>query len=89
MATLAAEGTPVWEIAQVTGVSEAAVWRTLDGVLATVTGRAVAQVETGGLGSDTDPGVTGGYGDTGFGAVDTEPPADSSEPAPEGQFRES
>ncbi len=80
MATLAADGTPVWEIAQETGVSEAAVWRTLDGVLAAVSGREREQVETGGLGADTDPGVTGGYGDTGFGAIDTEPPADSGEP---------
>lgn len=36
-------------------------------------------VETGGLGSDTDPGVTGGYGDTAFGAIGNEPP----EPTPE------
>ncbi len=80
MAILAADGTPVWQIAQETGVSEAAVWRTLDGVIATVTGRQVSPVETGGLGSDTDPGVTGGYGDTGFGAVDTDPIPDSGEP---------
>ena len=25
------------------------------------------RAEVGGLGSDTDPGVTGGYGETGFG----------------------
>lgn len=83
IATLAADGAPVWEIAQEAGMSEAAVWRTLDGVVATVTGRPMAQVETGGLGADTDPGVTGGYGDTGFGALDTEPIADSSEPLDE------
>lgn len=80
IATLASQGTPVWDIAQQVGMSEAAVWQTLDGVLGAVSGRPSAQVETGGLGSDTDPGVTGGYGDTGFGAVDTSPPADSSEP---------
>jgi hypothetical protein len=79
VAALAAEGVPAWEIAQETGQSEAAVWRTLDGVVAAVSGREVAQVETGGLGADTDPGVTGGYGDTGFGALDTEPQADSGE----------
>jgi hypothetical protein len=28
----------------------------------------------GGLGSDTDPGVTGGYGDTGFGAIGNDGP---------------
>jgi len=37
-------------------------------------GRGVEQVETGGFGSDTDPGVTGGYGETGFGSLGTEPP---------------
>ena len=74
IATMAANGAPVWEIAQETRVSEAAVARTLDGVLAAVTGREVAPVETGGLGADTDPGVTGGYGDTGFGALGTDPP---------------
>ena len=80
IATLAAEGQPVWAIAQVIGISEAAVARTLDGVLAAVEGREVSRVETGGLGADTDPGVTGGYGDTGFGSLDTEPPAYSGEP---------
>ncbi|MDP9383503.1 MAG: hypothetical protein M3Q29_25835 [Chloroflexota bacterium] len=80
VATLAADGMPTWEIALETGMSEGAVARTLDGVVATVSGRPVAKVETGGFGSDTDPGVTGGYGNTGFGAVDTDPPADSSEP---------
>ena len=80
IATLAAEGQPVWAIAQAIGISEAAVARTLDGVLAAVEGRELSQVETGGLGADTDPGVTGGYGDTGFGALDTEPPAFSGEP---------
>ena len=40
----------------------------------------VEPVETGGLGADTDPGVTGGYGDTGFGALDIEPIPDNTEP---------
>ena len=80
IASLAANGSPVWEIAHETQMSEAAVARTLDGVLAAVTGREVTPVETGGLGADTDPGVTGGYGDTGFGALDTEPVPDNTEP---------
>lgn len=80
VATLAADGSPLWEIALDTGMSEGAAARILDGVLAAVSGRERAQVETGGLGADTDPGVTGGYGDTGFGALDTDPPADSGEP---------
>ena len=80
IATLAAGGAPVWEIAQQVRISDAAVARTLDGVLAAVSGREVTPVETGGLGADTDPGVTGGYGDTGFGALDTEPVPDNTEP---------
>ena len=80
IATLAASGMPVWEIAQQTRESEGAVSRTLDGILAVVTGRAVEPVETGGLGADTDSGVTGGYGDTGFGALDTDPIPDNTEP---------
>jgi hypothetical protein len=81
IAAMAADGAPVWEIAQQTRISEAAVARTLDAVVAAVTGREVASVETGGLGADTDPGVTGGYGDTGFGALDTEPVPFNEEPA--------
>ncbi|HKG25636.1 MAG TPA: hypothetical protein VKB09_08295 [Thermomicrobiales bacterium] len=80
IANLAASGMPVWQIAQQTRESEGAVWRTLDGIVAVVTGREVEPVETGGLGADTDPGVTGGYGDTGFGALDTEPLPDNTEP---------
>lgn len=80
IAAAAASGTPVWEIAHDAGISEEAVYRTLDSVIAAVSGRDVAPVETGGLGSDTDPGVTGGYGDTGFGALDTEPIPDNTEP---------
>ena len=81
IASLAAKGMPVWEIAQTIGISEAAVSRTLDGVYAAITGREITPVETGGVGSDTDAGVTGGYGDTGFGALDTEPIPDNREPA--------
>ncbi|HEY7032611.1 MAG TPA: hypothetical protein VH482_14815 [Thermomicrobiales bacterium] len=80
IATLAASGSPVWEIAQLTSESEGAVARTLDGIIAVVTGREIEPFETGGLGADTDPGVTGGYGDTGFGALDTEPIPDNTEP---------
>jgi hypothetical protein len=80
IATLAAAGTPIWEIAQQTRESEGAVSRTLDGIIAVVTGRQIEPYETGGLGADTDSGVTGGYGDTGFGALDTKPIPDNTEP---------
>jgi len=80
VAEMAAAGVPVWEIAQRSQVSEAAVARMLDGVVAAVTGRPIHPVETGGLGSDTDPGVTGGYDATGFGALDPESLPDTTEP---------
>lgn len=80
IASSAANGSPVWAIAQELGISDAAVARTLDGVIAAVTGRRINPVETGGLGADTDPGVTGGYGATGFGDLDTEPMPDNTEP---------
>ena len=80
IATLAANGSPVWAIAQELRISDAAVARTLDGVLAAVTGREINPVETGGLGADTDPGVSGGYGATGFGDLDTAPVPDNTEP---------
>ena len=80
IAAMAAEGASLWEIASETGLSDGAVGRTLDGVIAAVTGRRVEPVETGGLGADTDPGITGGYGDTGFGALDLDPLPDNTEP---------
>ncbi len=80
IATMAADGASVWQIASETGLSDGAVGRTLDGVIAAVTGRPITPVETGGLGADTDPGVSGGYGDTGFGALDPEPMPDTTEP---------
>ncbi len=73
-------GQTVHEIAQAQRISEEAVWRVLSNAARQASGRAPAQpVETGGLGSDTDPGVTGGYGDTGFGSIGNEP----DEPIPE------
>jgi DNA-binding CsgD family transcriptional regulator len=61
IATMAAEGSPTWEIAQQMQISDAAVAHVIDRIVAVLSGRAVEQVETGGLGADTDPGVTGGY----------------------------
>jgi hypothetical protein len=70
IAALAAEGAPVWEIAQQMRMSDAAVARVLDRIVAALSGREIEPVETGGLGADTDPGIGGGYdpepfGDTG------------------------
>lgn len=63
-------GNSVYAIAQGHGTSEAAVWRILGTAAQMASGNPPArQVETGGFGSDTDPGVTGGYGETGFGSL--------------------
>ncbi len=72
-------GQSVFEIAQHHRISERAVWDLLSNVARAAAGQQVAQVETGGFGSDTDPGVTGGYGDTSFGSIGNEP----DEPIPE------
>lgn len=66
----ALEGRSVYEIAQEYSTSEEAVWRVLGSAAQMASGNPPArQVETGGFGSDTDPGVTGGYGETGFGSL--------------------
>ena len=58
-------GQSVHVIAQQHHVSEEAVWRALSNAARLAAGEPAARpVETGGLGSDTDPGITGGYGDT-------------------------
>lgn len=70
-------GDSVHVIAQQRGISTEAVWRVLGNAARAASGQGPAQqVETGGFGSDTDPGVTGGYGETGFGGLEVEPPAD-------------
>jgi hypothetical protein len=84
MARLAVEGRDVHEIASEVRMSEEAVWRFLQNLADSLTGRRRGTgYETGGLGADTDPGVTGGYGDTGFGAIGNEPLSPVSE---EGEF---
>ncbi|HEY0738939.1 MAG TPA: hypothetical protein VGD69_28735 [Herpetosiphonaceae bacterium] len=65
----ALDGQSVYEIAQQHQVSEGFVWTTLSNAARMATGQQIQPVETGGYGSDTDPGVTGGYGETGFGSL--------------------
>lgn len=66
MLRAALNGESVYQIAQRANVSEETVWRVLDGAARMAAGDPVQHpVETGGVGSDTDPGVTGGYGETG------------------------
>jgi len=70
----ALNGRNVYQIAQHFGLPEAAVWEILGNAARLARGKGRERVETGGLGSDTDPGVTGGYGETGFGSLGNEPP---------------
>src|SRR5918997_4530509 len=58
----ALNGQSVHAIAHDRGISEQAVWTALSGAARLASGRAPTQpVETGGLGADTDPGITGGH----------------------------
>lgn len=80
-------GANVYSIAQEQGISTEAVWATLGNAARLVSGQEPAgRVEVGGLGSDTDPGINGGYGDTGFGAIDNEPPYPTPEEPREGEL---
>jgi hypothetical protein len=70
----ALEGQDVHWLAQQFSMPEAAIWEILGNAARAAAGKPISPVETGGLGSDTDPGVTGGYGDTGFGSLGNEGP---------------
>lgn len=69
----ALRGKSVHEIASSCQTSEAAVWRVLGSAAREAAGAEVHPVEIGGFGSDTEPGVTGGYGETGFGSMEAGP----------------
>ncbi|GIV95800.1 MAG: hypothetical protein KatS3mg057_0457 [Herpetosiphonaceae bacterium] len=76
-------GFNVYDIAQSQRMSEEAVWRVLRSAAQMSSGQPpVQKVETGGMGSDTDPGVTGGYGETAFGSLGNEPPTPLPEEPP-------
>jgi hypothetical protein len=72
-------GQSVYQIAQQHRVTERRVWDIVGNAARAASGQELHQVETGGFGSDTDPGITGGYGDTGMGSLGNEPPVPSSE----------
>jgi hypothetical protein len=72
-------GLSVFEIAQRHSVSERRVWDIVGNAARAASGQEIHQVETGGFGSDTEPGVTGGYGETGMGSLGNEPPEPISE----------
>ncbi len=77
----ALQGKDVHQIASSLSLDEGAVWEFLDDAARWAIGKPPARraPEQGGLGSDTDPGVTGGYGDTGFGSIGNEPPIPTPE----------
>jgi hypothetical protein len=75
----AIEGADIHQLAQMHRMSEQAVWGVLRNAARAATGQSISPVESGGFGSDTDPGVTGGYGETGFGSLGNEPPEPISE----------
>lgn len=75
----ALDGQSVHEIAQNQSIPESEVWSVLGQAARMATGEAVEPTETAGLGSDTDPGVTGGYCDTAFGSIGNEPPIPTPE----------
>ncbi len=86
MAEAALGGASAQDIAQEHGISVEAVWTALGNAARLASGAGIAhKVEVGGLGSDTDPGVQGGYGDTGFGSLDTDPPDPMPEEPREGE----
>lgn len=67
IAAMAADGAPIWQIAQEMRISDAAVANVISRIIAALSGREIEPVETGGLGADTDPGVSGGYDTEPFG----------------------
>jgi hypothetical protein len=69
----------VYELAQRYRVTESFVWALLHNTARLARGWP-RTVETAGLGADTDPGVTGGYGDSGPGDLTSVPEF----PGPEG-----
>ena len=80
---LALEGRPVYEIANDLRLAPEYVWDVLGNAARMAAGRAPTErAEVGGLGSDTDPGVTGGYGETGFGSIGNEGPLPSLDEPP-------
>lgn len=83
----ALNGADIYAIAQEHAISTEAVWATLGNAARLLSGQEPPErVEMGGLGSDTDPGINGGYGDTGFGAIDNEPPYPNPEEPREGDL---
>lgn len=71
-----AEGRRPYEIAMEEGISEDAVWSLVtslaNATMAPSQRTLTRGYETSGLGADTDPGITGGYGDTGPASTEEE-----------------
>ena len=78
----ALNGQDVYQLAQSHQMSEGAVWAILHNAARAASGHELHEVETGSFGSDTDPGVTGGYGATGFGDIGNDGDGDPSPDEP-------
>jgi DNA-binding CsgD family transcriptional regulator len=70
VAELAAAGEPNWEISAEVGISDGAVASMIARTLRAIDGDDGERVEVGGLGADTDPGISGGYDDAPWEAFD-------------------
>ncbi len=60
-------------------MAEGAIWEVLGNAARAATGVELHPGETGGLGSDTDPGIGGGYDETGFGRLPSDAPLNTPE----------
>jgi hypothetical protein len=80
----AMNGMTVYQIAQQHQTSERAVWDILGNAARAAAGRGVQRVEIGSAntGVDTDAGVTGSYGETGFGNRGTGEPLETLDTPP-------
>ena len=81
----ALRGLSIYEIAQQHQTSERAVWEVLGNAARAASGQPIQQVEIGSanVGVDTEDGVTGSYGDTGFGPRGDAPPPEVDAPPAE------
>ncbi len=76
----ALDGKNIHDIAQSRRLDEETVWAMLTNAARAASGEPPAhKIESAGMGSDTEPGPTGGYGETGFGSIGNESPPPTPE----------
>ena len=82
----AMDGQSVHVIAHDRSISTEAVWAALESASRLAAGQPpVQRVETGGLGADTDPGISGGYDELDYGEAGVDPPPPIPEEPPPGR----